>query len=336
MSQAPEYVRQKNFLDNNPDRTDHGALNAEYDAVSTSINALRANQALLQADDGTLKAGTVGVEQLTPDAQENLSRPGPEGPQGQVGNTGPQGNPGAQGPVGASFNADARDIAANRSLYDTEPKGFSFLAMDTGLLSFKLSAASGDWSAGFVFGRGAQGIQGVPGIQGPPGLQGLRGLQGNQGIQGVPGLQGNPGVVDYSKVVRNDITSDQSIQSPLSAPSFAGALGMAAPLFMFTGFQFRLIPNNSRLRLDNGQNTPALQSMELDSLVTAGTSATNTGVKLANGADIGTMFDPAGSSAGKLASVDTTPQTVTLTGKTTLTATLSQVGGQVVLTLSAT
>lgn len=334
MSQAPEYVRKKNFLDNNPDRTDHGALNSEYDAVSVSVNALRDNLALLQADDGSLMAATVGVEQLTPDAQANLSRPGPEGPQGQQGTQGAQGVQGIQGPVGASFNADVLDVSANRSLYDGEPKGFSFLAMDTGLLSFKLSAAAGDWSPGFVFGKGAQGVQGIQGIQGPQGLQGLRGVQGQQGIQGFQGIQGNPGVVDYSKVIRNDITSDQSIQSPLSSPSFAGAQGMSAPKFTFTGFQFRLIPNNSRLRLDDGQNTPTLQSMEVDSLVTAGNGATDTGVKLANGADIGTLFDPAGSAAGKLASVDTTPQIVTLTGMTTLTATLSQIGGQVILTLS--
>ncbi|MFY4261463.1 hypothetical protein ACOTCG_28000 [Achromobacter xylosoxidans] len=334
MSQAPEYTRHKNFLDNNPDRTDHGALNREFDDVSVSINALRANQALLQADDGTLKAATVGVEQLTPDAQANLSRPGPQGDQGIQGVQGVQGVQGTQGPVGASFNADARDIAANRGLYDAQGKGFSFLAIDTGLLSFKLSATPGDWSAGFVFGKGEQGIQGIQGVQGIRGLQGLRGIQGIQGIQGIRGIQGNPGVVDYSKVIRNDVTTDQSLQGALSAQSFSGAMSIAAPQVVFTGYQFRLIPDNSRLRLDDGQNTPTLQSLQVATLVTDGTGATNTGVKLPSGVDIGTLFDPAGSSAGKLASVDTTPKTVTLTGKTTLTATLSKVGNQVVLTLT--
>lgn len=336
MSQAPEYIRQKNFLDNNPDRTDHGALNREFDDVSVSVNALRANQALLQADDGTLKAATVGVAQLTPDAQANLSRPGPAGPEGPDGIQGAQGIQGVKGDVGASFNADARDLSANRVLYDNRLKGFSFLAIDTGLLSFKLSSVVGDWSAGFVFGKGEKGDQGLQGIQGQRGLQGLRGLQGIQGIQGIQGLQGNPGAVDYSKVIRNDVMTDQSLQSPLSAPFFSGAIGVAGPKFTFTGFPFRLIPNNSRLRLDDGQNTPALQSIEVATVVTNGTGATDTGVKLASGSDIGSLFDPAGAAAGKLASVDTTPQTVTLTGKTTLTATLSQVGGQVVLTLSAT
>lgn len=334
MSQAPEYTRQKNFLDNNPDRTDHGALNREFDDVAVSVNALRANQALLQADDGGLKAATVGVAQLTPDAQANLSQPGPAGPEGPDGEQGAQGVQGVKGDVGASFNADVRDLAANRALYDNRLMGFSFLAIDTGLLSFKLSATVGDWSAGFVFGKGEKGDQGLQGIQGQRGLQGLRGLQGIQGIQGIQGLQGNPGVVDYSKVIRNDVITDQALQSPLSAPSFSGAQGIAGPKLDFTGFPFRLIPDNSRLRLDDGQNTPALQSLQLATLVTNGAGATNTGVKLANGADIGTLFDPAGSAAGKLASVDTAAKTVTLTGKTTLTATLSQVGGQVVLTLS--
>ena len=55
MSQAPAYNRIKNFLENNPDRTDHGALNSELDAVADSINAIRENIAILQKDDGSLQ-----------------------------------------------------------------------------------------------------------------------------------------------------------------------------------------------------------------------------------------------------------------------------------------
>jgi len=329
MSQAPEYNREKNFLDNNPDRTDHGAINRELDNVSTSVNGLRANLALIQDDDGGLKPGIVDIAQLTPDAQANLSQPGPAGPEGPQG---VQGIEGPVGPAGPSFDADARDLSANRVLYDNRLKGFAFLAIDTGLLSFKQSATIGDWSPGFPFGKGERGDRGPQGVQG---LQGLRGLQGLQGIQGTQGPAGTPGAVDYSRTVLNDITTDQSIQSPLSAPSFSGAQRMAGPEYVFTGFPLRLIPVNDRLRLDDNQNTPALASLEVASLVTSGTGAAETGLKLANGADIGTLFDPAGAAAGKLASVDASPKMVTLTGKTTLTATLSQVGGQVVLTLEA-
>lgn len=327
MSQAPAYNREKNFLDNNPDRTDHGAINRELDSVSLSVNALRDNLALIQDDDGGLAPGIVDVAQLTPEAQANLSQPGPAGPQGPQG---VQGIEGPLGPPGASFDADARDLAANRGLYDNRLKGFSFLAIDTGLLSFKLSATVGDWSAGFPFGKGERGDRGPQGVQG---LQGLRGQQGLQGIQGIPGPAGAPGAVDYSRTVLNDVEGDQSIQSPLSAPSFSGAIRMSGPEFVFTGFPLRLVPVNDRLRLDDNQNTPQPATLELASVVTRGTGGTDTGVKISNGADIGTLFDPAGAAAGKLASVDTTPKVVTLTGKTTLTATLSTVGAQVVLTL---
>ncbi|MBN3270131.1 hypothetical protein CUR95_24010 [Bordetella bronchiseptica] len=255
MSAAPEYTRHKNFLDNNPDRTDHGALNNEFDAVAESVNALRDNAALIQRDDGGLAYQIVGVDQLTPGAQAELSRPGPVGPEGPVGPTGEQGPRGLKGNVGASFRADVMDLATRRSDYDTRPMNFSFLATDTGLLSFKLSDDPGDWSSGYAFGKGEKGDQGNQGIQGPRGLQGFRGLQGEQGVKGDQGNQGEPGTVDYSKVLRNDVTGDQSIQSPLSGPSFAGSHLMSAPVFQFTGYNLRFAPNNTRLRLDNGNNT---------------------------------------------------------------------------------
>lgn len=66
--QASAYNRQKNFLENNPDRTDHGSLNAEFDRVSASVNALRTNAELLQNDDGTLKNAVVALTNLTAQA----------------------------------------------------------------------------------------------------------------------------------------------------------------------------------------------------------------------------------------------------------------------------
>ena len=191
MSQAPAYNRTKNFLENNSDRTDHGSLNAELDNVAQSINALRTNAAAIQKDDGTLANAIVSLANMTAEAIAALSVPGPTGPQGAKGPAGPQGVQGVKGDTGSSFDADVRDIASNKSLYNLQPKGFSFLAMDTGLLYFKLSAASGDWSTGFQYGKGETGAQGP---QGPRGLQGLQGLQGIQGIQGIKGDNGNDGV----------------------------------------------------------------------------------------------------------------------------------------------
>lgn len=195
MPQAPAYNRSKNFLENNPDRTDHGALNAELDRAALSINALRANAALLQADDGTLKAEVVGLGALAPSVLAALQVPGPAGPIGPAGPSGPIGLRGPKGDTGASFTADVRDAFANRSLYNLQPKGFAFLAMDTGMLYFKLSAASGDWSDGAVFGKGDTGATGPEGPQGPQGIQGLQGIQGVAGPAGTAGADGLDGVV---------------------------------------------------------------------------------------------------------------------------------------------
>lgn len=205
--QAPEYTRSKNFLENNPDRTDHGALNAELDNVSQSINALRTNAGLIQADDGSLKPAVVGLEQITNEAQAALSSPGPTGPKGATGPQGLQGPTGPTGPkgdTGSSFRADVLDVEANRALHNTQPKGFSYLSIDTGLLYFKLSAASADWSPGFQYGKGDTGDTGPQGPEGPQGIQGLQGPQGLQGDPGTPGADGVDGLI---------VTLDENIKS---------------------------------------------------------------------------------------------------------------------------
>lgn len=190
--QAPAYNRTKNFQENNGASTDHAALNSELDKVTLSIDGLRINAGLLQNDDGTLKNSTVVLGSLTAEAVASLQVPGPQGPAGPVG-AGSQGIQGIKGDTGSSFDADARDLFANRSLYNLQPKGFSLLAMDTGLLYFKLSTTSGDWSAGVQYGKGdtgATGAQGVQGIQGPQGLQGIQGVAGGAGAAGANGVNG--------------------------------------------------------------------------------------------------------------------------------------------------
>lgn len=189
--QAPAYNRTKNFLENNPDRTDHGALNGELDSAAASINALRANAAILQNDDGSLQNAIISLSNLTAAAIASLQVQGPIGPQGTAGPIGPQGIQGVKGDVGASFIADIKDVVANRGLYNLQPKGFSFLAVDEGLLYFKLSSASADWSLGFIYGKGDTGATGA---QGPAGAQGIQGLQGIQGVAGPAGAAGANGV----------------------------------------------------------------------------------------------------------------------------------------------
>lgn len=192
--QATAYSRTKNFQENNGASTDHASLNSELDKVAMSIEGLRVNAALLQKDDGTLKNETVELVNLTPDAIASLQVAGPAGIQGIQGIQGVQGIQGIKGDTGASFDAEVRDLFANRALYNLQPKGYSFLALDTGNLYFKLSATGGDWSGAYTYGTGATGAAGAQGIQGIQGIQGLQGIQGIPGV-GVPGAAGADGIV---------------------------------------------------------------------------------------------------------------------------------------------
>lgn len=232
MPQAPDYTRTKNFLENNPDRTDHAAINAELDKVALSIDALRSNAALLQNDDGTLKAAIVTLASLAPEVVTGLTGPiGPTGPTGPAGPQGPQGIQGPKGDTGASFDADARDTFANRGLYGVQAKGFSFLAIDTGLLYFKQSNTSGDWSAGFQFGKGDTGATGPQGPAGPQGLQGIQGLQGPIGLTGPAGTNGTDGIVT-------------SIDATLKSASLIGRTSVNAQL-QVVGGQLRIVLTTS-------------------------------------------------------------------------------------------
>lgn len=164
MPQASEYNREKNFLNENPDRTDHSALNAEFDQVSTSVNELRDNAALIQNDDGSLRTGVVTVDSLSQEVLNLMTGTDivtVEGPQGET---------------GPSFDANYRGIFAERIDFDNSSKGFAFLSMDTGLLYFKLSDASGDWSSGYQFGKGDTGDAG------PTGDNGINGINGSDGL----------------------------------------------------------------------------------------------------------------------------------------------------------
>ena len=203
MSQASAYERTKNFQENAPNATDHAAINREFDAVALSIRGLRENQSGILNDDGTIKNGTVGLDQITDEAKAELrAQVGPEGPQGPQGETGPQGPQGAKGDVGASFVPNASGTFEERAVYDDSPKGLSFLVLETGMLYWKLSSDSGDWSSGVQFGKGEKGDQGE---QGPVGPRGLRGYTGETGPQGPAGEDGADGVVTEIDVDRKSV-----------------------------------------------------------------------------------------------------------------------------------
>lgn len=163
MSAAPAYNRAKNFNNDNPTSTDHNAINAELDKVAVSINALRGNAALLQNDDGTLKNALVTVASLSTEVLNLMTGTDVLTLQGE------------KGDVGASFNANYKGLEVERVEFADQPRGFSFLAMDTGLLYFKLSNDPGDWSTGYEYGKGDPGEPGADGAPGAPGADGVDG-----------------------------------------------------------------------------------------------------------------------------------------------------------------
>ncbi len=86
---------------------------------------------------------------------------GDKGSQGEQGVQGIQGLSGANGTDGEAYDFDAEGLLSERSAYDGEIKGFSFLAIDTAMIYFKLSTTSADWSVGAPFGRGTDGVNGL-------------------------------------------------------------------------------------------------------------------------------------------------------------------------------
>ena len=72
MAQPPSYNRQKNFADDFGNETDHSALNAELDRASNSINDIRTNLAILQADDGKLRPAVVTADSISADLRVSL------------------------------------------------------------------------------------------------------------------------------------------------------------------------------------------------------------------------------------------------------------------------
>lgn len=173
-------------------------INRTNTSVKQTIDFVR--QAI--GDDGRIREEAIPVESIIgpagpqgPVGPQGPEGPvGPQGPQGEIGPEGPAGPQGVQGLAGQSFTPDMVGTTAQRPLYDAEPAGFSFLDTVSGVLYFKLSNTSGDWSFGTPFGRGPQGPQGIQGIQGPQGPQGIQGPTGPQGPQGDPGPTGATGL----------------------------------------------------------------------------------------------------------------------------------------------
>ena len=76
---------------------------------------------------------------------------GPRGPQGDRGEKGDKGERGDKGDRGDSFQVDESGPMSGRVAFDNQPKDFSYLATDVGLLFFRLETP-GEWSEGLPLG----------------------------------------------------------------------------------------------------------------------------------------------------------------------------------------
>lgn len=156
-------------------RTAHDAEAAGYSYLSTNGDGgLTTNLAVIYFKD----SGTSG------DWSDPIDFQGPIGPAGVAGPTGPAG---AIGPAGANADWDAFGTFAQRSAYDAQAQGFTYLSTngDGGAntdasLYIKNSATNADWSARVTFAgpKGNTGAQGNPGAAGPAGPAGAAGANG--------------------------------------------------------------------------------------------------------------------------------------------------------------
>lgn len=89
--------------------------------------------------------------------------PGEKGDKGDKGDTGDTGPQGEQGDPASPYAPDAVGPEADRGAHDAAVPPFSYLANDTGLTFWKLSATSGDWSPGVALLQGPEGPPGAPG-----------------------------------------------------------------------------------------------------------------------------------------------------------------------------
>lgn len=106
---------------------------------------------------------------------------------------------GLKGDKGDSFTVNAAGNTAERSTYDTQPTGFSFLDIQLALIYFKLSSTSGNWSTGSPFGKGDKGDDGDTGN----GISGIVFLSTTH----ASGLSGQSGGTDTYRITYTNTTT---------------------------------------------------------------------------------------------------------------------------------
>lgn len=145
---------------------------------------------------------------------------GPEGPQGIQGIPGAQGEPGKDG---TALKIDATGNTSDRTDYNDQASGFTFMALDVEppILYVKNSDEIGDFWAAIDY-RGPQGSQG---IQGAPGVNGSNGEPGATFIPRVS----SAGVLTWSNTAGLVNPSPVNIMGPAGSTGKQGPAGERGP-----------------------------------------------------------------------------------------------------------
>lgn len=165
---------------------------------SAAAAALSATTATTQAGIATAKANSIlGLTtQTSTGAAGSLATVSYNPVDGKMTFSIPQG---IKGDRGDAFTVNSVGLAADRSLYDAQIKGFSFLAIDVGMVYFKLSATSADWSIGSPFGKGDKGDVGLTGV----GIDHVSFFSTTD----VSGFAGHAGATDTYRITNTDATT---------------------------------------------------------------------------------------------------------------------------------
>lgn len=183
----------------------NSATSASTATTQAGISTTKAGIATTQAEIATTQAGIATgkansilglTTQATTGAAGSMATVSYNSVDGKMTFSIPQG---IQGIRGEAFTVNSVGLATDRALYDAQIKGFSFLAIDVGLVYFKLSNTSADWSIGAPFGKGDQGDTGSAGA----GITSIVFLSTTH----VSGLAAMPGGTDTYRITLSDTST---------------------------------------------------------------------------------------------------------------------------------
>lgn len=147
---------------------------------------------------------------------------------------------GDKGDRGDAYQVNALGLTPEKVNYENQSTGFSFLDIQAGLIYFKLSGATADWSAGFPFGQGPQGLQGNQGV----GIVNIT-FKETTDLSNSPGAAG--ALDTYTVNLTNGQTYDYDVRN-----------GMNGTVISVAGKQGDVVLNKGDVGLSNVDNTSDL------------------------------------------------------------------------------